>query len=328
MSHRAIITIPIISIMASCGQQPQIDPGNSTSDTIALPSELLTDEQPKPSTVKHAHNAQNFFAIEADGKVMVGNSADILKTTDIAGTDIALSPDGYSIAYTDTSGQHKQVHIYDIATQQDQQLSLGGYDYYARNFSPDGNFLAVNCQFDELTSTILIYDLRDSTMSGVANPEAQSLYNPTFSPDGELMVCHDMRKVFVYKFENGIAKHTKTISCDNLCIDNDLSINTDCRLQFISTHDQIVYTCADYGTMRKNLRHLNIYDIRTGKIHKILSDSLSCKDFSISDDGNIYFLMENNRLTSVACLASIANPSPVAISQKKFRKATALKVAY
>ena len=318
--------------LSSCGTKtPNETPGQGVaSDTVEIPVETynaIKDAASKTS-VKPVHDADNFFAIAADDKIMVGNSADILKNTGISGTDITLSPDGNSIAYTDTTGERRQVHIYNISTQKDQQLDLGDYNYRARSFSPDGNYLAVCCQFDEFSCMIILYDLRDGSLSNVVNPDSQSLYNPTFSPDGALMVCHDMRKVFVYSFNEGITKHIKSISCDNLCIDNDLSINPTCQLQLTSSHDKIVYTCADYGTERANFRHLNIYDIKTGKIHKILSDRQSCKDFEVSDDGNIYFLMESDSVHSVACLANLSDLNPVALSDKKFSNATALRVAY
>ena len=315
--------------MASCNHKAQNEQPGNESDTIEIPAETYTAiigaTQVK---AKPVHDAGNFFAIEADGKIMVGNSADLLKPVGISGTDIVLSPDGYSIAYTDTTQEHSQVHVYNISTQKDQQLSLGDYDYRARCFSPDGNYLAINCQFDEFSCMIMLYDMRDGTLSNVVNPDSQSLYNPTFSPDGTLMACHDMRKVFVYSFNDGITKHIKSISCDNLCIDNDLSINPNCQLQFTSTHDQIVYTCADYGTERDNFRRLNIYDIATGQIHKIPTGNKSCQNFEVSDDGNIYFLLKTDEQKSVACLASLTDLKPVEISKIIFAKAESLRVAY
>ncbi|MCR5454910.1 MAG: hypothetical protein K6F33_08000 [Bacteroidales bacterium] len=322
----------IFILISACGNQPSTPSLEEAagSDTVEIPAETYQAiiETASKKAPKPAHDAGNFFAIAADNKIMVGNSADILKNTEISGTDIALSPDGYSIAYTDTTDQRCQVHIYNINTKKDQQLDLGDYSYHARSFSPDGNFLAVNCQFDEFSCMVILYDLRDSSLSNVVNPDSQSLYNPTFSPDGTLLVCHDMRKAFVYSFSNGITKHIKSISCDNLCVDNDLSINTTCQLQLTPTHDKIVYTCADYGTERENFLHLNIYDLKTGKIKKILSDKQSCKDFEVSDDGNIYFLMESDSVQSVACLANLSDLNPVTISNQKFSNATALRVAY
>ncbi len=333
MRTRTSILFAIILISACGTQTPNenIEQGQGAeSDTVEVPVETYTaiKEATQNKASKPTHDAGNFFAIAADDKIMVGNSADILKNIGISGTDIALSPDGYSIAYTDTTSTKCQVHIYNITTQTDQQLKLGDYNYHSRSFSPDGNYLAINCQFDEFSCMVILYDLRDSTLSSVVNPDTQALYNPTFSPDGTLMVCHDMRKVFVYSFCDGITKHIKSISCDNLCLDNDLSINPTCQFQFTPTHDKIVYTCADYGTERANFRHLNIYDIKTGKIQKILSDKQSCKDFEVSDDGNIYFLMESDSIQAIACLANLSDLNPVAISNQKFSKAIALRVAY
>jgi len=317
-------------IIASCGGKHPEPETVQNSDTLSLPEETLSafhdeqdDEEKKP-----AHNADNFFAIEADGKIMVGNSADMLKDTEIKGTDITLSPNGDIIAYTDTTDGRCSVHLYNINTKKDESLSLGRYNYHSRSFSPDGNFLAVSCQFDEYSCMVILYDMRDSTLTSIVNPDTKALYNPTFSPDGRLLSCHDMQKVLVYKFANGTAKHIKTISCDNLCVDNGLSINTSCKIQFTPGNDRIVYTCADYDTERDDLRHLNIYNINNGNILKILPGDKSCKDFAVSDDGNIYFLMEADSSHAVAYFASLSNLSPVAISKDKFNNATALRVAY
>ncbi|MBO7439374.1 MAG: PD40 domain-containing protein [Bacteroidales bacterium] len=316
--------------LASCGSKQQVTDENSgVSDTITLPAETISIlSEPKTDSQKPAHNADNFFAIESDGKVMVGNSTDLLKTTDIKGTDITLSPDGDLIAYTDTTDGHCSVHIYDINTQKDQSLSLGRYNYRSRSFSPDGNYLAVTCQFDEYSCMVILYDMRDSTLTSIVNPDTKALYNPTFSPDGRLISCHDMQKVLIYSFLDGIAKHIKTISCDNLCVDNDLSINPLCKIQFTPEHDFIVYTCADYASEREDFRHLNIYNISNGDILKILPGDKSCKDFEVSDDGNIYFLMESDENQAVACLAKLSDLSPVTISKDIFHNATALRVAY
>lgn len=317
-------------LIASCGGQKQEMDATQPSDTLEMPEETLSVFRAPQSkdTPKPAHNADNFFAIEADGKIMVGNSADMLKDTEIKGTDITLSPSGDIIAYTDTTDGRCSVHLYNINTKNDKSLELGRYNYHSRSFSPDGNYLAVSCQFDELSCMVILYDMRDSTLTSIVNPDTKALYNPTFSPDGRLLSCHDMQKVLVYKFDNGTAKHIKTISCDNLCLDNDLSINTLCKIQFTPGNDCIVYTCADYASEREDLRHLNIYNITNGDILKILPGDKSCKDFSVSDDGNIYFLMEADSSHAVAYLASLSNPSPVAISKDKFNNATALRVAY
>ena len=316
-------------IIASCGGKQQVADSVNASDTLTLPAETtsLLDDEPSDSS-KPVHNADNFFAIESDGKVMVGSSADLLKTTDIKGTDITLSPDGDLIAYTDTTDGRCSVHIYDINTKKDKSLSLGRYNYHSRSFSPDGNFLAVTCQLDELSCMVLLYDMRDSTLTSIVNPDTKALYNPTFSPDGRLISCHDMQKVLIYNFTDGKAKHIRTISCDNLCVDNDLSINQLCKIQLSPANDCIVYTCADYASEREDFRHLNIYNFSNGKILKILPSDKSCKDFEVSDDGNIYFLMEAGDSLSVACLANLSDPSPVAISKGKFSNATALRVAY
>ncbi|MBQ1697503.1 MAG: PD40 domain-containing protein [Bacteroidales bacterium] len=322
------------TLLAACGHKPQItkDNDNVVSDTIILPPELeeLAEKPTDKSTqsTKHAHETSNFFAIEADGKVMIGNSADLLKNTEIQGTDITLSPDGDIIAYTDTTGEHCAVHIYDVNTKKDLRLQLGIYDYHSRSFSPDGNYLAVSCQFDELSCMVLLYDMRDSTLTSIVNPDTKALYNPIFSPDGTLLSCHDMQKVLIYSFYEGNAKHIKTISCDNLCIDNDLSINTLCKIQITPAHDQIVYTCADYSTEREDFRHLNVYNISNGDVLKILPSDKSCKDFEVSDDGNIYFLMEADSTHSAAYSASLSDFNPIILSKENFTNATALRVAY
>lgn len=317
-------------LIASCGGQQKDVDASQPSDTLEMPEETLSvfrapqsKNNPKP-----AHNADNFFAIEADGKVMVGNSADMLKDTEIKGTDITLSPSGDIIAYTDTTDGRCSVHLYNINTKNDKSLELGRYKYHSRSFSPDGNYLAVSCQFDEYSCMVLLYGMRDSSLTSIANPDTKALYNPTFSPDGRLLSCHDMQKVLIYKFANGTAKHIKTISCDHLCVDNGLSINTSCKIQFAPGNERIVYTCADYDSERDDLRHLNIYNITNGDIQKILPSDKSCKDFSVSDDGNIYFLMEADSSQAVAYFASLSNLNPVAISKDKFNNATALRVAY
>jgi hypothetical protein len=317
-------------IFASCGGQKQEVDSTQQSDTLVMPEETLTAFRTTQSddTQKPAHNADNFFAIEADGKIMVGNSADILKTTDIKGTDITLAPTGDIIAYTDTTDGRCTVHLYNINTKNDRSLDLGIYNYHSRSFSPDGNLLAVSCQFDEYSCMVRLYNMRDSSLTSIVNPDTKALYNPIFSPDGRLLSCHDMQKVLVYTLANGIAKHIKTISCDHLCVDNGLSINTSCKIQFTPGNDRIVYTCADYDSERDDLRHLNIYNITNGDILKILPSDKSCKDFAVSDDGNIYFLMEADSSHAVAYFASLSDLSPVAISKDKFNNATALRVAY
>ena len=317
-------------LIASCGGPKQDVAPIQHSDTLEMPEETLSVFRAPQSknAPKPAHNADNFFAIEADGKIMVGNSADMLKDTEIKGTDITLSPSGDIIAYTDTTDGRCSVHLYNINTKNDTSLELGRYNYHSRSFSPDGNYLAVSCQFDEYSCMVILYDMRDSTLTSIVNPDTKALYNPTFSPDGRLLSCHDMQKVLVYKFDNGTAKHIKTISCDHLCVDNGLSINTSCKIQFTPSNDCIVYTCADYDTERDDLRHLNIYNITNGDILKILPSDKSCKDFAVSDDGNIYFLMEADSSHAVAYFASLSDLSPVAISKDKFNNATALRVAY
>ncbi len=332
ISHYILSLIATAEI-ASCGggqsKENTAADGSKESDTLELPAETIKQITYEPTAAKkHAHETANFFAIEADGKVMIGNSADILQTTLIHGTDITLAPDGDIIAYTDTTGERSLVHLYDIKSQKDTTLDLGDYNYRARSFSPDGNYLAVSCQFDEFSCMVMLYGMYDSSITPIYNPDTKALFNPIFSPDGKMLSCHDMQKVLIYTIKDGEAKHTKTISCDNLCIDNDLSINPICKIQLTRDHKKIVYTCADYGTERENFRHLNIYDIKNGEILKILPADKSCQDFEVSEDDNIYFLMEEDSTHSVACLASLEDLSPVIISKENFANATALRVAF
>ena len=70
------------------------------------------------------------------------------------------------------------------------------------------------------------------------------------------------------------------------------------------------------------------HNISNGDVLKILPSDKSCKDFEVSDDGNIYFLMEADSTHSAAYSASLSDFNPIILSKENFTNATALRVAY
>lgn len=316
-----IILLTTASII-SCGNASGLNNEEKSTDTSLHCTAASTS-----STTKH--ETDNFYAINDGGKFQVGNNIDILNQLPITGDHLIISPNGKYVAYTaNTPDSISQIHIYNIATKHDETIDFDGKNTHTQSFSPDGNYLAISYMIDAKTCIAALYNITTKKFTQVPRPSNGHLLRPTFSPDGEYLVCHDMCNAYIYTFKNGIAKYWKSISCANLCINNGHAINCSCKLQMTPKHDYIIYTCGDYSNGNTGRQLLNAYKIDNAKVQELLPNNKTCSGFDVSSDGTIYFLMNDTTINYKVYLTTLSDDKPVKISDKIFKNGKSIKVAY
>ncbi len=277
------------------------------------------------------HNADNFFAFHyKDDGIYVGNNVELLTKLDLGnGYAPVLSADGNIIAYTEPDSAASRIHLYNIATRHDKTLNFGPYSCMSGDFGVDGRMLAYSIRNEGNIWNVCLYDTENRATEVLSAEHSQDGdYRPTFSPDGEFLLFHNMRKVMLFKVGDMGAKHYKDIYCESFCQRNALVITPSSKFQMTADHKSIVFTCEDYSSGVRGFQKLFIYDIATSRMADILNVEYSCGDFQVSDDGNIYYIQISPDGSRYLYMASLGDLRPVRVSQQKLGNYPTLSLAY
>lgn len=332
---RVYLLLTMAALFGSCSGSGGNGNTGVEADSAASDScHTITEKTMEPAVAKSVrkHEADYFFVVfdsDHEDFINFGNSIDMLQNHPVkGGVAPAISPDGKSIAYTEVDLEYRTVHILDLETATDRTLDFGDHDVYSRSYSPDGNFLTLNYCNDNSEWKVAIYNLANDTYTFPQNQKQGEFHAPTFSPDGKYLVFHDMQKVYIMSFNNGTTELYRTVNCQDMCQQNDLAVNADCKFQLAGDHKHLVFNCADYSADRRDVNRLMYYDIETGGVVQLLAEDYSAIDFHISDDGNIYYLQGFPNYQTKVYMISLSDLKSTRISQKEFGKFSSLSVAY
>ncbi len=243
------------------------------------------------------HQTCNFYAFDINTNIYIGNSIEDLDIIDdITGVETALSPDGKIVAYASKNVKPGSVYLYDIKNKCNRHLDFPISDEISKPFfAPQGDFLAVSALSpDTQLPKILLYDLRKDTFK-IVGRENMGGFNPTFSPNGKKIVFHDMEKVYIYDYNgNTCVKLSKTIPCGEFCPQDKMGISSVCKFQLSSDEKYMYYTYDYWDSDTVRSIAFACYDISSGKIEYLSKKEKSCCDFHASDDGNVYFLLQDS----------------------------------
>jgi len=319
---KRIFYLFVVLLLVSCGHRNTSEPVPQ-SDTTASETDTARNAR--------RHNADNFYAFHyKDDGIYVGNNVEMLTKLDLGdGYAPVLSSDGNVLAYTEPDSAASSVHLYDISNKKDKKLNFGPYSCMSGDFGADGRLLAYSIRNDRNIWTICLYDTQNRTNEVLSAANTQDGdYRPTFSPDGEFLLFHNMRKVMIFRVDGLSVKRYKDIYCESFCQRNALVITPSSKFQMTADHKSIVFTCEDYSTGVRGFQQLFIYDIATSRMTEILSPEYSCGDFQISDDGHIYYIQISPDGSRYLYMAPLSDLKAVRVSQEKLGNYPTLSLAY
>lgn len=321
----------LVFALCSCGGSSDTKTDTLADSTASVADSLSGALKEDSEASARKHNADNFFAISYlnDG-VYVGNNVEMLRRISIDGFSYpVLSPDGNTIAYSDSDTVASHIHLYDISTGEDSELDFGPFCCRSSSFDSDGNILAFTlCNLHDV-SNVYIYNKKNLYKMMLSREgDTEGDYNPTFSPDGAYLVFHNMRNVKIYSMNNGVPKFWQNIDCENFCQRNGLALTPDCKFQMTSDHRHIVYSCRVYSDELSDAYRLLLYDIETSSVKDIISDDYSCNDFQVSDEGCIYYIQQSPDSSKYLYMADLENLKPVRMSSVKLGEQPSLSIAY
>lgn len=318
-----IFYLLIVLVCVSCaGRNPSGQ--HQQQDTLqAVSSDTASDAR--------RHNADNFFAFHyKDDGIYVGNNVEMLTKLDLGnGYAPVLSPGGNVLCYTEPDSTASRIHLYDISAGYDRTLNFGPYSCMSGDFCANGRMLAYSIRNNRNIWNVCLYDtLNHATEVLSAEHSQDGDYRPTFSPDGQFLLFHNMRKVMIFRMDDLSAKHYKDIYCESFCQRNALVITPSSKFQMTADHKSIVFTCEDYSTGVRGFQKLFIYNIATSRMTDILSEEYSCGDFQVSDDGHIYYIQIQPDGSRYLYMVPFGDLKPVRVSQEKLGNYPTLSLAY
>lgn len=280
-----VVFIPFF--LSGCSGRGADGAATAGSDTLEIPDYRALEKAQRQKTA-------NFFVFDINTNIFVGNSVETLDIVEVNGTKTAISPDGKCILYMQEKPEPSCVYLYRIDDKSNKRLNFP-VALSAANpvFSPGGGFAAATLSRNDGVSLAALYDLRKDTFK-IISKGGMSVYNPTFSPEGEKIVFHDMEKVYVYDFNGEVVKNYRTVSCENFCTQNDMGISKNCKFQISDNGRYIYYTYNCYSDTVLTSVVLARYAVDEGISSDLSPKGKFCTDFQLSQDGCLYYLLQKS----------------------------------
>src|ERR1700761_5189248 len=151
----------------------------------------------------------------------------------VNGTDARLSPDGYSIAYTDVgaSDHGRRIGIFDLDAGRVRLLDTSCHNCYGPVWSPDGKYVAYNAFVDGEYSVRCV-DKENKHPVEVAN----RFFSPSWSADSRKMAVQSMFGVNICDL-NG--KVLQTILFDQF--DSTISFTSESNFELNTKEDKLIF---------------------------------------------------------------------------------------
>jgi len=129
----------------------------------------------------------------------IADKKDYLILNPRSASDVAISPDGKSVAYTVISVKgDRTLGIMDLNTKNKKTLKTGSQNCFGPVWSPDGNYIAYNV-FDNKKSNwqVAIIKVSGNTSPQILTAQMLQCMMPTWSVDSKAVAVQDMQNVYI-----------------------------------------------------------------------------------------------------------------------------------
>lgn len=294
---RLCILVSLVLIIPACKSRcvaPETPDNAAAFKATDSSSCMATMSAPKPTTVKKSSHPDYFFAVAQYNTVYYGNSLENLAKLDVASAQLDISPDGRTIAYSSYSRPgYRVIKLIDIETQTVTLLDLPPRNAFMGSWNNDGKYIALNSQ-----STLyshwqpVIYNIETGAVDDIDWLDTDNdYYNPVFSPDGRTLVFHDICRIYICQFKNGIATLKRVIETEDLCADDNSGFSDYCKFQISNDGNYLVFT-EETDILEEDICPkitLFSYNISDGHLRRITDRHSNVTDFAIDSSGEIYY---------------------------------------
>jgi Tol biopolymer transport system component len=214
-----------------------------------------------------------------------------LKLTE--GADPAISPDGYKLAYTKSSGSgistfKRFIVVLDLNTKVEAELSISNINYYGASWSPDSKYIAFNIWITPPKWQVGIINLENSEVKIFKTNSELGIYQPTWSSDSKSIFAHDMSKVFKYDLSG---KLLDSISVQNTFGENHY-ITSSTKFLYTSDNKHIIFNCGTNEFMEGvdgPVEAIFAYNTKSKNTIRLSPQKMYASDPVIESDNNIIF---------------------------------------
>lgn len=275
-----VLLFTIIICLVSCSSEVKKNEKKSNHQTENRKIENKTETQKK------------LYAALIHGKIMLGEDFKTLKNTDINCSEFDITSDGKLVAYTancdnpNKNGISREVRCADLENNIEKTLNIQT-ECYMGCWDNEGKFIAINF-FDRGTWKVILYNVLTDKYSFVDNND--ELFQPWFSPDGKYLVAHSLRKLYLYNYNNGVAKLNKTIDLERL----KLGISSATKIMYVKINQQEKFI-LDYEEYNPEedypYNNLTFFDPKTFQIEKLTTNKF-IYSYTVTTSGDIYYSAE------------------------------------
>lgn len=279
-------------ILIGCGQKNEIKgTGEKSGDMKSVKSDSGQTKAGDTSKIILSALPEFKITFEREGGIYIVNSDLTNEKLLFSGHDNVVSMDGSKVLSTKSNADGtRNIAVYDIAGKTTKSLtSVTGKQSFDASFSPDGKSL-VFCNFSGKKWNIAVVNSDDTGFKILSDGYKTDLFSPTFAPDGNSILCHDLNNFIEIDLKGNIMK---TILLKEVFGDAKIYFSSANKAYYINNKSDILFdadTDVFFETSREPISNVFIYNVQN-KVLKNLSDkNISTYDpFPLSDGKYILF---------------------------------------
>ncbi|MBS1514462.1 MAG: PD40 domain-containing protein [Bacteroidetes bacterium] len=278
-----------IFIASSCGSKTEQKSGGEKSGDTKLNK---SDSVQSYAQNKVPADLPKFkMTFEKEGGVYLVNSDLSDEKYLYKGYDNLISPDGKKVVHTQSNQDgSRNIALYDVESKSVKTLkSPTGKQSFDASFSPDSKKIAF-CNFSGKKWNIAVVNIDDTGFFILSDKYKTDLFCPTFSPDGNSILCQDMQNFIELDLKGNILQ---TIPLKSITGDKQIYFSSANKGYFVNGKKEILFdadTQDFFETAREPISNIYLYSIASKSLKNITDKNISSYDpFPTSDGKYILF---------------------------------------
>lgn len=275
-------------ILIGCGQKNEI---KGTGETKSVKSDSGQTKAGDTSKILLSDLPKFKIAFEREAGVYIVNSDLTNENFLFSGHDNIISIDGSKVVSTKSNADGtRNIGVYNIADKTTKILTaITGKQSFDASFSPDGESL-VFCNFSGKKWNIAVVNSDNTGFKILSDGYKNDLFSPTFAPDGNSVLCHDLNNFIEIDLKGNIVK---SIPFKEVFGDEKIYFSSANKAYYINNKSDILFdadTDVFFDTSREPISNVFVYNLQNKALKNLSDKNISTYDpFPLSDAKYILF---------------------------------------